>query len=342
MRHFRIGSMLCLMILAAMAVPAGQAWAARQVTLAIVTTPGSAQHVAAVAFKELVENATRELPGGPLTVSIQHSASLGDETAILQQIQLGAVELGIITSGPLEEFVPAVAVISYPYLFASHAQVDAVLDGPLGMQLLDQLGAVGFKGLAFSENGFRHLTNSKRPVHAVADVAGLKIRVMRSAMHHALWRMLGANPTPMGWPIYTELAQGALDGQENPLWVVAEARLHEVQRHLSLTRHVYSAHVCLANQRWFDRLDAPMQQAVQTAMRQAAVQQRAWAREHEASYLEALKAAGMQVTEPDVESFRTRAAGMLEAPVYANPAVRTLLLQVLDAARPDAVRTPAP
>jgi len=318
---------------AAVVVPARQVLAARHVTLAIVTTPGSAQHVTATAFKTLVENATQHVPGGPLVVSIQHSASLGDETSILQQIQLGAVELGIITSGPLEEFVPAVSVISYPYLFASHAQVDAVLDGPIGTELLTRLAPVGFKGLAFSENGFRHLTNSKRPVHTVADVAGLKIRVMRSAMHHALWRMLGANPTPMGWPIYTELAQGAVDGQENPLWVVAEARLHEVQRHLSLTHHVYSAHVCLGNLRWFDRLDPALQQAVLTAMRQAAVHQRAWAREHEAAYLDSLKAAGMQVTEPETDGFKARAAGMLDAPVYADPAVHALLLQVLDAAR---------
>lgn len=322
--------LLSSLVLPALVLPALAWGAGRPVSLAIVTAPGSAQHVTATAFKTLVEQAT----SGALTVNIQHSGSLGDETAILQQVQLGAVELAIITSGPLEEFVPSMAVISYPYLFADHAQTDAILDGPLGGELLGRLSSVGFKGLAFSENGFRHLTTGTRPVQRVEDVTGLKIRVMRSAMHHALWRMLGANPTPMGWPIYTELAQGALDGQENPLWVVAEARLYEVQKHLALTRHVYSAHVCLAGARWFARLDPALQQAVETAMRQAAVQERVWSREHEATYLETLKASGMIVTEPDLEGFRRRAAGMQDSPVFKDPDVHVLLQRVLAATRP--------
>ncbi len=294
---------------------------AARVSLAIVTTPGSAQHVTATAFKELAANATN----GELDVTIHHSASLGDETAILQQVRMGAVQLAVITGGPLDAFAPEVAVVSYPYLFDSYAEVDAVLDGPLGREILDRLEPAGFKGLAFAENGFRHLTTAKRPVQTVEDVKDLKIRVMRSSMHHTLWRMLGANPTPMGWPIYTELAQGAIDGQENPLWVVAVAKLFEVQSHLSLTRHVYSAHVCLANLQWFNGLDAATREAVATAMQQAAQQERAWARENEAGHLEMLQAEGMQVVTPDLASFKAKAAGMRQADIYQQPAVQDLL-----------------
>ncbi|MEE4243450.1 MAG: TRAP transporter substrate-binding protein DctP, partial [Desulfopila sp.] len=189
---------------------------AMTIKLGVVTKPGSAQNIVAEKFKETVETETN----GKITVTIYHSNSIGSETEILQQIQLNTIQMGIITAGPFDTFDPVVRVINYPFLFRDHAQADAILDGPLGREILQSLESAGFKGLCFSENGFRNLTNNKRPVTGPQDIKGLKIRVMASPLHRSIWQALGANPTPMPWPIYTELEQGVIDGQENPLWVM--------------------------------------------------------------------------------------------------------------------------
>ncbi|WP_461209150.1 TRAP transporter substrate-binding protein [Desulfocurvus sp. DL9XJH121] len=302
--------------------------AATVIRLGLVTTPGTAQYVCAEKFRELVAKRS----GGELAVKIFHSGSLGSETDILQQVQMGAVDMAIITLGPLDTFVPEVKVVSFPFLFKNHAQADAVLDGPVGREVLDSLERAGFKGLCFSENGFRNLTNSKRPVRTAADVRGLKIRVMQSALHRELWKTLGANPTPMPWPIYTELQQGAIDGQENPLSILWTYKLYEVQKHLTLTGHVYSAHVDLAGLSWWKALPQARRELLATAMHDAALHQRAWNRENVAGFLAKLKAAGMEVEEhPDLASFKDRAETLKNMPMYTEPRTSALLAKMLAA-----------
>ncbi|NJB67657.1 tripartite ATP-independent transporter DctP family solute receptor [Desulfobaculum xiamenense] len=306
----------------------GQASARTVIKLGIVMPPGSGQHVTAEKFGQLLE----ERSGGEYAVDIFHSGSLGTETAILQQVQMGAVEMAIITLGPFDTFVPEVKVVSFPFMFRDYEQVDEVLDGPLGQEVLASLERAGFKGIAFSENGFRNLTNNVRPVHSVDDAKGLKIRVMESTLHKELWRTLGANPTPMGWPIYSELQQGTIDGQENPLWVVWTSRLFEVQKYLSLTGHVYSAHVDIANLGWFNSLPEETRTLIATCMRDAARYQRAWNRTNVADFLAKLKDAGMIVDEnPDLASFKARAASLRNMDIYSDPATRELLDKFLDA-----------
>lgn len=303
------------------------AWAATQVRLGVVTTPGSAQYICAQKFAELVA----ERSNGAYEIKIFHSGSLGTETEMLQQIQLNALHMGIITLGPFDVFVPTVRVVDFPFMFTSYEQVDAVLDGELGQRVLDSLAESGFKGLAFSENGFRHLTNGKRPVRDVADVKGLKIRVMESELHKELWRTLGANPTPMGWPIYSELQQGAIDGQENPLSVMVVYKLSEVQKHLTLTGHVYSAHINVANLKWFSALDQASQDLFLQAARDAATFQRAWNRDNEARFLATLREQGMQVVEdPDIASFQERSQILRSTSLFKAPQLEELLEAFLD------------
>ncbi|MGA7875100.1 MAG: TRAP transporter substrate-binding protein [Desulfoferrobacter sp.] len=297
------------------------------IRLGVVTIPGSAQNICADKFKELLESKSDDYE-----VKIYHSASLGSETEILQQIQMNTVQMGIITDGPFDVFVPEVRVINYPFLFGSYQQVDEVLDGPAGQELLKRLEKVGLKGLAFSENGFRNLTNNKRPVHTVEDVSGLKIRVMESVLHKELWRMLGANPTPMGWPIYTELQQGTIDGQENPLSVIWTYKLYEVQKYLTLTGHVYSAHIDVANLKWFEGLPAKDQDLIRQCMVEAAKYQRSWNRDNEAGFLSNLKEAGMQVDEhPDLSSFRAKVANIQKLDIYQGAETQQLLQEFLKA-----------
>jgi len=308
----------CLLLLSCLTVTS---YAKEEIKLGVVTKPGSAQNVCAEKFKEILESRSPKY-----TVTIYHSASLGTETEILQQVQLGTVHMAIITSGPFDVFLPEVRVVDYPFLFDSYEQVDAVLDGSPGQEILKRLEKVGFKGLAFSENGFRHLTNSKRPVHSVKDVEGLKIRVMESVLHKELWRLLGANPTPMGWPIYTELQQGTIDGQENPLSVIWTYKLYEVQKYLSLTKHVYSSHIDVANLKWFNSLPPEDQKLIQEAMIEAAHYQRKWNRENEATFLKNLKEAGMIVDEnPDIQSFREKAKDIQKLNIFQVKEVQEVL-----------------
>ena len=303
---------------------------ALEIKLGVVTKPGSAQNIVAEKFKELVEARSK----GDVTVRIYHSSSLGNETDILQQIQLNTIQMGVITSAPFDTFTPMVRVIDYPFLFKDHAQADAVLDGPLGREILDSLEARGFKGLCFSENGFRNLTNNKRPVHEPADVAGLKIRVMSAVLHKAIWQALGANPTPMPWPIYTELEQGVIDGQENPLWVMEVYKFYEIQKYMTLTRHVYSSHIDVASLTWWNTLDKPTQKMLAEAMCEAARYQRKDNREKNAERLAFLKQKGMQVDEnPDIAAFRRKVAGLKDLDLYSDPKVKSLLGRILDATR---------
>lgn len=299
------------------------AWAAGlEINLGIVTTPGSAQWVAAERFKTLLEAETK----GRVTVVIHHSASLGDETQILGKIQAGSVEMGVITLGPFDEFAPQVRVVNYPFLFKDADQAHRVLDGAPGQALLTDLEEAGFKGLAFSENGFRHLTTRDRPVTQARDVEGLSIRVMESELHMALWKMLGARPKALGWPINADLEKGVVTAQENPLWVAWVYKLYELQKYLILTGHVYSAHIDVANLAWFNGLDPVLQKAITRSMRAAARYQRQWNQENEAGFLAKLKAQGMNVIEhPDKASFRAKTAGMDASPLYAGEETRRLL-----------------
>lgn len=306
------------------------ALAAVKVNLGVVTKPGSAQNIVAEKFKELVEARSK----GEFEVKIHHSASLGNETEILQQIQMNTVQMGVITSGPFDTFDPIARVIDYPFLFQSNEQADQILDGPLGQEILKSLEGSGFKGLAFSENGFRNLTNGKRAVKVPDDVKGLKIRVMESALHKGIWQALGANPTPMPWPIYSELEQGVIDGQENPLWVAEVYKMYEVQKHLSMTRHVYSAHVDVASLAWWNTLKPEQQKLVQEAMVEAARFQRAENRKADAGRIALVREKGMQVEEnPDVAAFRAKVAGLKDLDLFKDPKVQGLLQRIMAATK---------
>ncbi len=301
-----------------------------EIKLGVVTKPGSAQNIVAETFKELIEAQTDR----SIQVRIYHSKSIGNETEILQQVQMNTIQMAIVTGGPFDTFDPIVRVINYPFLFKDHRQADEILDGPLGEEILKSLETSGFKGLCFSENGFRNLTNSKRAVRRPEDIRGLKIRVMSSALHKAIWQALGANPTPMPWPIYTELEQGVIDGQENPLWVMEVYKLYEIQKYMTLTRHVYSPHISVASLLWWKKLDDKTRDLIMQNIRRAAVSQRRDNRLKNDDRLKFLKEKGMQVVEnPDVEVFRAKVENLKNMALYHDPRVRALLVRMMEAVR---------
>ena len=313
-----------------MLVFAGSAMAGITIKLAVVTKPGSAQNIVADKFKALIEQRSQ----GNIKVKVYHSASLGNETEILQQVQMNTIQMAVVTGGPFDTFDPMVRVISYPFLFKDNAQADEILDGPLGAQILKRLEGSKFKGLCFSENGFRNLTNNKCPVKTPEDIKGLKIRVMSSTIHQAIWKALGANPTPMPWPIYTELEQGVIDGQENPLWVMEVYKFYEIQKYMTLTRHVYSCHIDVAALDWWNRLAKADQDLIAQSIYDAAVFQRQDNRSRDAQRLVMLREKGMQVIDnPDLDAFRAKVADLKNMDLYSDPDVRAMLEKMMAATR---------
>ena len=287
------------------------ALAAEKVNIGIVTAPNFVHTIAAMKFKEELDKA---LPG-KYDVVVHHSAALGSETQVLQQLQLGTVQMSVCTTGPVEAFVPEIKALEMPFLFSSYEASDKVLDGAIGQDLLKRFDKVGLVGMHFLDNGFRNVTNSKRAVSGPDDLKGMKIRTMESPTHLAIWRAIGANPTPMAWPITTQLQQGVLDGQENPISVISAGKLNEAgQKYLSMTRHVYSALVFVGSKAFMDKLPAADRKAFMDAAAVASAAGRRFVRDNEASQLAALKAAGMQVIDnPDLAAFRSKTE-----PVYAS------------------------
>ncbi len=303
-RMMVLTALFCLLGFAAVAS------AQTTINIATVTNPAFVHTKAAEWFKEEVEKA---LPG-KYTVVVHHSAALGSETQVLQQIQLGTTQMSVCTTGPIEAFVPEIKALEMPFVFPSYESTDKVLDGRVGKELGKYFEKAGFVALHFLDNGFRNLTNSKRPVKTPEDLKALKIRTMEAPTHLAIWRSIGANPTPMAWPIFTQLQQGVIDGQENPIAVIYAAKLVEAgQKYLTLTRHVYSALVFVANKPFMDALPAAERKIVMDAAQTASLKGRAFVRDNETKQIAELKAAGMQVEDkPDLAAFRKATAPVLQ------------------------------
>jgi len=194
--------------------------------------------------------------------------------------------------------VPETRILDIPFLFRDKAHARAVLDGPIGQEMLGKFDSKGFKALAWAENGVRHMTNSKRPVNSPDDLKGLKMRTMENPVHVTAYKGLGIVTTPMAFTeVFTALQQGTVDGQENPLSVIMAAKFEQVQKHLSLTGHVYSPAIFLMNKGMFDKLSAADKQHFLDAAKEAVKANRARVDEDDARGVTELRSKGMQVIE---------------------------------------------
>ncbi|WP_092825984.1 TRAP transporter substrate-binding protein [Vreelandella subterranea] len=221
-----------------------QAHAATEVNLGHTLSSSSHYSVGADAFKETLE----ELSDGAYTVNEHPSGSLGGEREMIEGLQIGTVDFVITSTGPLGNFVPETYVLDLPFLFEDYEQARCVLDSDLGDELLAKMSDHDLVGLAWSENGFRHMTNSQREIATPADAEGLRVRTMENRVHQEAFRQMGARPTPMAFPeLFTALQQGTVDGQENPITVIVATNFWEVQDYLSLTGHVYSPAIVLGS-----------------------------------------------------------------------------------------------
>jgi TRAP-type transport system periplasmic protein len=196
--------------------------------------------------------------------------------------------------GTVKEF----ALFDFPYLFATEKEADAVLDGPVGKQLLDKLPGKGLIGLCYWESGFRNLSNSKRPVTKFEDIQGLKVRTIQNPVFLDTINALGANAVPMPFTeLYTALETKAIDGQEGPYTTILTSKINEVQKYLSSTRHIYGAVVVLVGKKFWDQLSGDEKQILQDSCGEARDYERTVSRELSPSSLAELKAKGMVFNE---------------------------------------------
>ena len=268
--------------------------------ISISTAQNSHQGVAIDTFAKEVAART----GGRYKVETFYNGSLGGERESIEAAQLGTQELAFSSTGPVPNFVPDAKILDVPFLFRDKAHARAVLDGPIGQELLGKFDAKGFKALAWAENGFRHMTNSKRGVKSPDDLKGLKMRTMENPVHIAAYKGLGIITTPMAFPeVFTALQQGTVDGQENPLPVIMSAKFSQVQKHLSLTGHVYSPCIFLMNKASFDKLSAADKTAFLEAAKVAVKANRDRVDQDDANGVKELRAQGMTVIE-DVDKAR--------------------------------------
>lgn len=243
----------------------------------------------------------KELSGGAFTVAEHPAGSLGGERDMIEGLQIGTVDMVITSTGPLGNFVPETYVLDLPFLFRDYDHARTVLDGPVGQELLDKMGEHNLVGLAWTENGFRHLTNNVRAVKTPEDAKDLKIRTMENKVHMAAFRELGAHPTPMAFPeLFTALQQGTVDGQENPITVIVATKFWEVQDHLSLTGHVYSPAVILASPILWEGLTDEQKGWFKEAAKASAAATRAAVSHMEQEGVDILRKNGMAV-ETDID-----------------------------------------
>lgn len=308
MRNFLSASLAaCVAAAALAAAPAASA----QTTLRMAYALSTNSHYGAggEAFAKSVEQAS----DGKFKIQQFPNSALGGEREVIEGLQIGTIDLAIVSTGATLNFVPETGVFDIPFLLRDLKHARKVLDGPIGQDMLAKFPQRGIVALAWGEQGFRHLTNNVRPVRTPADAKGLKIRTTENPVHIAAFRSIGILPTPMAWPeVATALQQGTIDGQENPLSVITSAKLSQLQKHLSLTAHVYGPALVLMSPSVYDGLPDDQKKMFQQAGRAAAQAMRDFVDNVERTGVEQLKKEGMQV----VEDVDTAAFAAAVEPVY--------------------------
>lgn len=223
------------------------------IRIAYLVPEEQSTHLAAESFKEKLENES----DGRINVELYPNGQLypSDREAI-EAVQLNNVEMTIPALAPVSSFNKKFMVFDLPFLFKDHESVYETLDGELGQELLEELESDGLKGLAFAENGFRHISNNSGPIEKPEDLKGLKLRSMENPVHTETFKTYGANASPFAFgELYTALQQGTYDAMESPISLYYTNKFYEVQDYLTISGHFYAATILLMNNEFFNSLN---------------------------------------------------------------------------------------
>jgi tripartite ATP-independent transporter DctP family solute receptor len=287
-----------------------EARAAVSLTLGHGAAPGNPRTVAAEAFAKMVSERT----GGNVIIKIAGSEQLGSDVSMLTSLRTGALDMTANSQGAASGLVPELAALGLPFLFSNTEAAMKVLSGPVGEELAKKFAAVGMIPLDWWDNGIRHTTNSKRPINAPADLKGLKIRTPADAMTVDIFQALGAATQQIAFgELYIALQQGVVDGQENPLANIQSAKLHEVNKFISLTGHKWESTPFLMSQISTRKVKPNELEIIKTAGKEAGALQRKLMTETDAKLLAEYKAnPKVAVNEPDRAAFQAATASVVD------------------------------
>ena len=291
MKRLMIKSLVGLALLGALSGVMAQE---RTFKMALASPEG---HPAVAGMKKFAELVAAK-SNGRFKVSLFLNSALGSDQAVVSAMKGGTIELAVMNSGILASEAKELAIFDFPFLFANEKESDAIVDGPVGRKMHQLLEAKGLVGLSYWELGYRHITNSKRAINKVEDLDGLKLRVIPSPINIDWVKALGANPTPLPFPeVYGAMEQKAIDGQENPVSVIAANKFWEVQKHIVLSNHQYNPQSVIMSKKVWDSLTPADRKLIDDAADESTKFQRKEARAAVASNLELLKKNGMLVTQ---------------------------------------------
>ncbi|WP_294764696.1 TRAP transporter substrate-binding protein [uncultured Rhodoferax sp.] len=264
----------------------------------------SNQGRAAKVFAEAVEKAS----GGKMKVRAIGASALGPDVQMQNSLIGGAQEMMVGSTATLVGITKEMALWDTPFLISNAKEADALLDGPIGDKIRNKLPEKGLVGLAYWENGFRNLTNSKRAINKVEDLDGIKLRVMQNNVFLNSFKTLGANAVPMAFSeLFSALETNTVDGQENPFNTILSSKFYEVQKYMTVTNHVYSPWIVMASKKWWDQLSKDEQKILSDAAKLSRDFERKDTRDEASRAVADLKAKGMQVNElSPAESARMR------------------------------------
>ncbi len=256
----------------------------------------------------------RDITEGRVEIQPHHSGALASIREALEMAKTGQIDFVLAGTGHVTGYVREIGITVLPYLWKDQETLFAALDGPFGVYMGSLMEAQGWKLAGWWDNGFRHVSNNRRPIMKPEDMRGLKIRCLPARVHVTFFRSLGAIPTPMGWTeLYTGLQQGVVDSQENPPAMVYTGRLHEVQKFYSLTAHVNEPGVVLASKASLKKLPEELRLAVMVAMQKVNAWQREESNRDNEAVMEKLKDEGLKINEVPAETiafFREKAQGV--------------------------------
>ena len=287
--------------LAATALFAASGFAATTIKIGHVLNTDHSWHKNLAGFANDVKKETE----GRVTIQLYPSGQLGNEKDMVEGLTFGTVDGGLIGGGSFQSIDPKFGIEALPYARPTHEAAYKAFDGKLGKYLFDLLGKKGIVGLAWWENGFRHITNNKKPVVKPEDLKGLKLRVTPDKMRLDTFKLLGAAPMAINFgELYSALQQGVVDGQENPYAIIYSNAFNEVQKYLSKSGHIWGSAVLCVNSDVWNKLSAKDKETVRKLAQKWCAAQRKETIKEENEFLDKLKAKGMKVNDVDKAAFQ--------------------------------------
>ncbi|WP_339123069.1 TRAP transporter substrate-binding protein [Fusobacterium nucleatum] len=253
-------------------------------------------------FSEIVDKKTN----GRIKIEVKGGGQLGQEGEMFTGMQIGTTDMAVMTNAYVSGYIPAAGLFDLPFIFKNNEEAARILDGKLGIEVLNEYEKFGIKALAYGEGGFRHLVTLKNQVKKPEDFKGLKIRCMETESYIATYAALGTNAVPMAWSeTITGLQQGTIDGLDIPISVIYANGFSDIAKDLNLTGHFYSPLIICMSKKIFDSFDENDKKILIESAKEAGQICRDFNKNSESKMLEEMKAQGMEIVDDvDIPAFQ--------------------------------------